>query len=91
MSEVCVNNVYGVGRNNKGFVIHLCSDIASWQMRRSAGMLLRGSYVPHRQSQQQLAGIVSGSMASMNAFNLQHLHANIADSFPSSHVWSTMV
>lgn len=44
-----------------------------------------GSYVPHRQLQQQLAGIVSGSMGSMNASDLQHLHASIADSFPSSH------
>jgi hypothetical protein len=85
MSEVCVSNVYGVGRDSKGFVILLCSDIASWQMGRSAGMLPGGSYVPHRQLQQQLAGTVSGSMASMNASDLQHLHANIADSFPSSH------
>jgi hypothetical protein len=54
-------------------------------MGRSAGMSPGGSYVPHRQLQQQLAGIVSGSMGSMNASDLQHLHASIADSFPSSH------
>jgi CCR4-NOT transcription complex subunit 2 len=56
-----------------------------FMMGRSAGMLPGGSYVPHRQLQQQLAGTVSGSMGSMNASDLQHLHANIADSFPSSH------
>ncbi|CAM6037069.1 unnamed protein product [Sphagnum compactum] len=56
-----------------------------FSMGRSAGMSPGGSYVPHRQLQQQLAGIVSGSMGSMNASDLQHLHASIADSFPSSH------
>lgn len=51
-------------------------------MGRSSGFSLGGSYAPYRQLQQQSGGMSSGSM---NASDLQHLHASIADSFPSSH------
>lgn len=66
--------------------LSLVSHLNSVQIGRSAGFSLGGSYAPHRQLQQQPGGVMpSGSMGSGNASDLQHLHANVGDSFSSSH------